>query len=480
MTKIKNTIILLILILMSIGVSAQSETLADYLEIAVKNNPGLKADFLSYQASLQKIPQAGAIPDPQLDMGFFLKPMDIIDGSQVADFTLMQMFPWFGTRKAAQTEANHMANMAFEKFRETRDNLYLNIYTQWFVLCSLQQKLQNNQENRKYIEQLEMLSIRKFASPMSASSGNPVPVPQSSSGTVSSSGTGGMGGMSIMGASNIQPQSKSNSVSSMGSGSSMSTGSPGMSDVLRIQLETAELDNNIESILSEMKSEKAKFNALLNRPAESEVHVPVSFEQIPFTLDIPSAMDKITTQNPMLGMLNEEALAYKAKQEMDKKMSYPMLGVGLQYSLIKKRMAMEIPVTEMNGIDMLMPMFSVSIPIYRNKYKAQQKESELLWQSRRERYADAYNSLEAELFKTKHLLDDASRQIKLLEKQTNLALTTYNLVVQEFVTGKNDLTNVIQVQRQLLDYQLRKSEAIASFNTMVANAQRLISNKETK
>ena len=182
----------------------------------------------------------------------------------------------------------------------------------------------------------------------------------------------------------------------------------------------------------------------------------------------------------MLGMLNEEALAYKAKQEMDKKMSYPMLGVGLQYSLIKKRMAMEIPVTEMNGIDMLMPMFSVSIPIYRNKYKAQQKESELLWQSRRERYADAYNSLEAELFKTKHLLDDASRQIKLLEKQTNLALTTYNLVVQEFVTGKNDLTNVIQVQRQLLDYQLRKSEAIASFNTMVANAQRLISNKETK
>ena len=77
-------------------------------------------------------------------------------------------------------------------------------------------------------------------------------------------------------------------------------------------------------------------------------------------------------------------------------------------------------------------------------------------------------------------MDDASRQIKLLEKQTNLALTTYNLVVQEFVTGKSDLTNVIQVQRQLLDYQLRKSEAIASFNTMVANAQRLISSKETK
>lgn len=439
MTKLKKTIIFMILAMISFGMSAQPERLTDYLETAVQNNPGLKADFLAYQASLQKIPQAGAIPDPQLDMGFFLKPMDIIDGRRVADFTLMQMFPWFGTRKSAQTEANHMANMAFEKFRETRDNLYLNVYTQWFILCSLQQKLINSQEHKQYLEQLETLSLRKYASP----TGN----------TVSSMG---------------------------GSQGNMGSGVSGLSDVLRIQLETAELENNIERLLSEIKSEKARFNTLLNRPAESEVEVPDTFEQIPFILDIPSAMERIASQNPMLGMLNEEALAYKAKQEMDKKMSYPMLGVGLQYSLLKKRTAMEIPVTSMNGMDMLMPMLSVSIPIYRNKYKAQQKEGQLRWQSSREKYANTMNALETELFQTKHLLDDASRQIRLLEKQTKLANTAYNLMVQEFVTGKSDLTNVIQVQRQLLDYRLRKAEAIASFNTMVANAQRLISFNETK
>jgi outer membrane protein TolC len=439
MTKLKKTIIFMILAMISFGMSAQPERLTDYLETAVQNNPGLKADFLAYQASLQKIPQAGAITDPQLDMGFFLKPMDIIDGRRVADFTLMQMFPWFGTRKSAQTEANHMANMAFEKFRETRDNLYLNVYTQWFILCSLQQKLINSQEHKQYLEQLETLSVRKYASP----TGN----------TLSSMG---------------------------GSQGNMGSGVSGLSDVLRIQLETVELENNIECLLSEIKSEKARFNTLLNRPVESEVEVPDTFEQIPFILDIPSAMERIASQNPMLGMLNEEALAYKAKQEMDKKMSYPMLGVGLQYSLLKKRTAMEIPVTSMNGMDMLMPMLSVSIPIYRNKYKAQQKEGQLRWQSSREKYANTMNALETELFQTKHLLDDASRQIRLLEKQTKLANTAYNLMVQEFVTGKSDLTNVIQVQRQLLDYRLRKAEAIASFNTMVANAQRLISFNETK
>jgi hypothetical protein len=57
---------------------------------------------------------------------------------------------------------------------------------------------------------------------------------------------------------------------------------------------------------------------------------------------------------------------------MDKKMSYPMLGVGLQYSVIGKRMDMGhagLPVTEMNGMDMIMPMVSISLPLYRSKYK---------------------------------------------------------------------------------------------------------------
>lgn len=141
-------------------------------------------------------------------------------------------------------------------------------------------------------------------------------------------------------------------------------------------------------------------------------------------------------------------------------------------------MDMGIPVTEMNGMDMLMPMVSVSIPIFRNKYKAQQKESEYLQRSTREKYADTYNTLEAELFQTKHQLENAERQIDLLRKQTELAHTAYNLVVQEFATGKGDLTNVIQVQRQLLDYQLKRSDAIATYNTMVAAAQRIISFKE--
>ena len=477
----KYTLIILLMTAYSVTFSAQErDSLNHYLKVAAENNPKVKADFLAYKASLEKIPQAAAYEDPELEIGVYIEPMDIIGGRQVADFTLMQMFPWFGTRKAAKTEASHMAKMAFEQFRETRDMLYLEVYIQWYQLSRLQQQLINNQENKKLLLQLEDLAIKRFASPTAGTSTSSSSTRASSNTTTKT--TGSIMGSSMGGMSGGTEAQQPTAMTSKGSGSGMSGmssemggSSSGMSDVLRIQLEIVELDDNIESLESEIKSEKAKFNSLLNRPADYVVHIPLEFVQTKFILDEATAMATIENQNPMLGMLTEEGLAYKAKAEMDKKMSYPMFGIGLQYMLNKKTNDPMFAMGSMNGKDMIMPMVSISIPIYRSKYKAQQRESKFWRQVSEEKHANTLNELQSELYKTKHLLNDASRKIALYKKQENLAKTTYNLIVQEFVSGKSDLTNVIQVQRQLLDYQLKEAEAIANYNTMAASMQKLFS-----
>lgn len=425
MTNIKTKYIATLLamfISISSALMAQTDSLAHYLKVAAENNPGLKADFLAYKASLERVPQAGALSDLQLDMGFYVQPMDVIDGSQVADFTLMQMFPWFGARKAAREGAEHQSSMVFEQFRESRDNLFLEVYTQWYVLSSLKQKLNNIDEHHKYLKQLEELAILKYSS-----------------------------------------------------SSADASATNNMSSTLRIRLESVELENSRETVLSEIATEKAKFNSLLGRPSETVVHIPDTIIQNPFTLNIASAMNDISANSPLLAVINAESKSFAAKALSDRKMSMPMIGVGVQYSLINKRMPSALPVSDMNGMDMIMPMVSLSIPIYRNKYKAQQRESKLMREASAERYRQTYNTMQAELIGINHQLDDASRTISLLEKQTELANTTYSLVIQEFATGKSDLADVIQVQRQLLDYKLRRSDAIALYNTMVASAQRLIS-----
>ena len=48
-------------------------------------------------------------------------------------------------------------------------------------------------------------------------------------------------------------------------------------------------------------------------------------------------------------------------------MGLPMIGVGLDYSIISKR---DVPGLEMNGQDAIMPMLSVTFPIFRKKYNA--------------------------------------------------------------------------------------------------------------
>lgn len=420
----KNIIVVVFIALIcSFGIKlhAQNDSLQHYLEIATQNNPGVKANYLAYQAMMQKIPQAGAIPDLQLDMGFYPKPMDIIDGKQIADFTLMQMFPWFGTRKAAQSEAEHAANAVLEQYKISINQLYFDIYAQWFAMVSLKQKLKNIEEHKVFLKQLEELAIQKYSTSTSSSSSND------------------------------------------------------FSSALRIKLELVELENDAATTESKLKAEQAKFNALLNREPETTIILPDSIVELPFVFDIAAVMNQISLHNPELKMIDQELKSYKAKAEADKKASMPMIGLGVQYSLIGKRSAELIPTSHMNGMDMWMPMVSISLPIYRNKYKAQQKESQFLELESRDRYNDTFNRIRADLIETKHQMDDALRTVALLKKQTDLAKTTYSLVVNEFATGKSELNDVIQVQRQLLDYRLRKSDAIAEYNTNVASAQKLIS-----
>jgi len=259
-----------------------------------------------------------------------------------------------------------------------------------------------------------------------------------------------------------------------GSGSMGMNSSSGMADILRIQIEMAELDNNIESISSEIEAEKARFNKLLNRSASVGIVVPDIINIIPFHFDEEMIKELIRLQNPMLAMYSEEANAHDAMAEMNRKMGYPMFGVGIQYMLIgKSSNGMVMP--DMNGNDMVMPMLSVSIPIFRKKYDSAQKESILLKRASEENYINTLNILEAEFYLLKHRLDDALRKIELYRKQANLTGTTYELVVKEFAAGKGDLSDAIQIQRQLLDYQLKEAESVAGYNTLVASVWKLIS-----
>lgn len=467
---------ILIVLLWCGSAAAQTDSLAHYLNVAARNNPSLGAEFLTYKASLEKIPQAGAFADPELEMGFFLKPMDVIDGRQVADFRLMQMFPWFGTRRAARTEAMEMSRMAYEKFRQSRDNLFLTVKTQWWALASLEQQLTNVRENRILLVALKELASNRFSAPSfsSGAGGSTQSRAVVSTGNQPAATTSGMSGMGQMGASGASatssaPMQNMGQMSSQGMGGSQG----GMSDVLRIDMELNELQYQEQALSSQIVAAKAKFNALLGRDAGSPVAIPDSIVRL-----APPAGSEFDN-NPMIGMAEAEVAAANAAIVMNRRMGLPMIGVGLQYSIIGKRMAMGIPTTAMNGRNMIMPMASLSIPIWRGKYKAAVNESRLVSQAAEEKYRAAQSMLQAEWVSRRQELADAERKVEMYRRQEELALAAYRLAVSEFSTGKATLGSVLEVERQLLDYKTKRSEAVAACNTVIAAIENILSEPQT-
>ena len=97
--------ILIVILVFITGSATAQNNLNKYLETAAQNNPGLKAKFNEYLASLEVIPQVGVLPDPQLAFGYFIQPVETKVGPQRAKISVTQMFPWFGTLDAKEDVA---------------------------------------------------------------------------------------------------------------------------------------------------------------------------------------------------------------------------------------------------------------------------------------------------------------------------------------------------------------------------------------
>ena len=121
----------------------QPDSLLQYLVISAKNNPTVQQKFYEYKAALQKVPQVGALQDPELNVGVFIQPMELVDGKQNADIKLMQMFPWFGTLKAAKDEMSLMAKAKFESFRDAKLQVFFDVKRSWNELQKVQQDIRS-------------------------------------------------------------------------------------------------------------------------------------------------------------------------------------------------------------------------------------------------------------------------------------------------------------------------------------------------
>lgn len=476
MKKFKIYILLSILIMgFSPGFGQETKTLSldDYLEIAAKNNPVLKASFSTYLASLEKVPQVCSLPDPQATIGYFIKPMAIVGGNQLGNIQLMQMFPWFGTLKTARDEASEMAKAKFELFNADKADLFYQVKANWYLLMKLDRQIVLEEENIGLLESLEKLALIKFRSPSSptSSGGNSGPGSVNNTTTSNPVNSGNaMGGMNTN-----QSNAGSGSMSSGSMNEGMGGKQTGLQDVLRVKMEILEQKNKLALLHDQRRTAETSFNTLLNR----DLNTPVIISDSLVIQSLPSEklaiVDSILRNNPMLAMLRNETASYELMEEKAKKTGNPMIGVGLNYMLNQKR---DGNTFMMNGNDMLMPMVSVSIPIYRKKYNAMQNEAQQLQEASRQQSIGLKNNLMLQYRNFIQNLDDAERRISLYNEQEELARKTTDLLLADFSTSGTNYEEVLRMQYKVLDYGFKQIEAITDYNISVALAEKLMNSTQ--
>lgn len=454
------------------------DSLMHYLDVAVRNNPTVLQRYYEYQAALQKIPQVGTLPDPTLEMGIFLKPMDIMDGKQIADIKLMQMFPWFGVLKNAKDEMSLMAKAKYESLRDAKLLVVFEMQSNWYTLNRLQQTIKISERNLEVLHTIERLSLVKFRATSGSVAASASRLP-STTATIPQNGVSGMQGMNGTASGGLTPGGTvlSQSMSSpmqggMGGGGSNSS----LSDLYRVQIEIEDLSNSIELLKDQRVTSVAKFNSLLNRSSLSPVILPDTLVVPALEFTAGTVVDSILTNNPMLGMLKYEQMSADAKLKMVRRMGYPMIGVGVNYTVIGKS---PMVTSSMNGKDMVMPMLSFTIPLYRKKYKAMESEAYYAKKAVVQSYSATTNLLQKEYYEALQLHLDSQRRLSLYRKQSTLAKKSLDIMIASFSASNSSLTDILKIRQQLFDYEIKEVEALTDNGTAVAWMHRLMAVVQT-
>jgi outer membrane protein TolC len=249
---------------------------------------------------------------------------------------------------------------------------------------------------------------------------------------------------------------------------SVEVGKASAVDVLRLQIRQNELQQQKEVLEEEFTAEQTAFNNLLNRESMMTVDVVPEME-IP--QEDPFYNNEALSLNPELLKYNKLYESVAQSELLNQRESLPMIGFGVDY----------LPVTERsdvnfsdNGKDVLMPMVSVSIPIFNNRYKSISKQNELRQQEIETQREQRLNVLESAFAKAQSQRNQARIAYNTQERNLKQAQDAEEILVKNYETGTIDFNDVLDIQELQLKFQMNQIESVQMYYVQSAIINYLI------
>jgi outer membrane protein, heavy metal efflux system len=330
--------------------------LEDYVRYALRHHPDLDAAFHRWRAAAERIPQAQTLPDPRISVGFILDQVDSSSEYMGEQYTIEQMFPWFGTLALGGNMALARAHAEAQRYEATRLQVMDQVSRAYHEYAFQCHAVLIARENLELLVDLEAVTRTMFR-----------------------------------------------------------TGTATLADVNRAQIEIGRLDDQVRSLEDLVGVAAAELNAVLGRSA----HASLPTTPLRPTLHVMAALPAYTDaqwlalarqDNPELAAARYDAEQQHLAIALARKSYFPDLAVGVEYARGgSARMAM----MDQGGSDMLAGMISINVPIWRGKYDAEVREAQALAGEAQRRIDSREIRLEADLKRALVMHRDSLRKLEL-------------------------------------------------------------------
>ncbi len=393
MYKMKVIIILMICMLSITALKAQS--LESYIDEAVHNNAELQAMQFGYESSLEKVNEAGSLPNTTISAGYFIQEVETRVGPQRTRLSVSQPLPWFGTLGARKNVASAMSESELQNIELSERKLKLDVKQAYYDLYEKKASLSILRKNLEILKTYEELALNELESNRTT-----------------------------------------------------------MVDVLKIRIQINETESKSISVSDEYETSVTTFNLLLNREPNARVVVADSLQ-----LDTVQFNKEDLINNPQLLRLNAQQDVLLQSEKANEKEGMPSLGVGLDYVFVEES---PMQVSD-NGKDVIMPMVSLSIPLFSKKYTSKRKQYQLEQQAVERRKVNVSNELEMAFQEALTALQNAKRTVNTQKENIHQAQQAEEVILTTYETAKLDFEQILEVQQLILKFQLEEVKATSIY-----------------
>ncbi|MCO4760094.1 MAG: TolC family protein [Myxococcales bacterium] len=384
----------------SMVLAAPPMDLAALLGRAAEHNPELKAARARWQAVRHQAVAARKWPEPVVSGGVFVRPVETRVGPQRARVGIRMPIPWPHKLQLKGDAVLARADVARRRIDARLARLEAQIRRPWVQRTWLLQVASLYEAQRTLLVNLEPSLLTRLR-----------------------------------------------------------VGKATFADAQRLRLMIDALAERAASARDAVSATEAQLRALANVPADVPL-APGGFESDPFAGAAPppaSAFTAALAKQPDVLVGDAAVAAAVARTRAAQQKTKPDFGVGLDWVMVG---AARMDGVSDSGNDALMLNVSAKLPVWRRAYTAEVDAARATHRAATATREAALRRAEARVAKLLFRLRDARRKRALYAGQlVPRAKSALQTVVRAYATGRAGFQSVIELQRQLLRYQVRLSTA---------------------